>query len=193
MWREQIENSREREIISDWELQHVRWLEVICIIGMNSSGIHVRYREQGRGLIIKAVFRLQPPPALVSPWSHVGPILSLWGCGQIRIRIRRQRRIWKCNSLTPLLCPWSDSENLTPPPSHRGFPQGSPSVPCFLFFRETLSGGNGNLSSPDTDCLFRSWWPWCDLAHHEAPPDPWCPPGGAGVGLGMGEKSFENF
>lgn len=156
---------------------------------MNSSGIHVRYREQGRGLIIKTVFRLQPPPALASPGSHVGPILSLWGCGQIRIRIRRQRRIWKCNSLTPLLCPRSDSENLTPPPSHPGFPQGSLSVPCFLFFRETLSGGNGNLSSPDTDspvCLDPGdhgvTWP-----HHEAPPDPWCPPGGAGVGLGTGK------
>ena len=45
----------------------------------------------------------QPPePRGTNPLSRAGP---LRGCGQIRIRITQQRRIWKCNSLTPLL--WS--------------------------------------------------------------------------------------
>ena len=150
--------------------QHIRWLKLICITGMNSSGIHVRYREQGRVLIIKTVFRLQPPPVVPSPRSHVGPILlsragQIRGCGQIRIRITQQRRIWKCNSLTPLLWSLIRSSKSDAAPQlagHGGFPHWS--LPCFLFFRETaLSCGNGNLSygrilvscPPDTEpvCL----------------------------------------
>ena len=103
---------------------------------------------------------------------HVGPILlsragQIRGCGQIRIRITQQRRIWKCNSLTPLL--WSlirSSKSDAAPQLAPGTTEGSHTEVShvFCFFRETaLSCGNGNLSygrilvscPPDTEpvCL----------------------------------------